>query len=403
MKTIKGRKKEDPDLESGVGILSRKSGALRVEAVTDYETFLQLRQAWGRLEKESGLDHPFLTFEWIQTWWECFGAGKELHVLLVKEKDRLRAIAPLMRSTVKRYGIPVQRLGFLYNPHTPRCDFLAAKGANGIWRAVWQYLRGNQDMWDVLELCQLPPESEALPEIRNQAGSDEFLSGTWGGEKSPYLPIGTRNGYPEGPSRKEEKRLRNCFNRVRRLGEPELEIIPGGENMGKALEDGFQIEAAAWKGKAGTAISSDPAVCLFYRKLAERAAGKGWLRLHFLSVAQRRIAFGYSLCYRGKLYLLKPGYDPAYASCSPSMLLVSLTLRNALAEGIEEYDMLGTDDEWKLKWTNKLRPHTWLFVYPRTPRGVLLHRLKFGLIPRIREFVSRIAFTTGRGSSGPPN
>ena len=69
------------------------------------------------------------------------------------------------------------------------------------------------------------------------------------------------------------------------------------------MEAGLRLEAAAWKGKARTAISCDADVARFYSTLAQRAAERGWMRLHFLQAPQR-VAFDYSLAYRNRIQLL---------------------------------------------------------------------------------------------------
>ena len=363
--------------------------ACRVEVVTEYETFLQLQTKWDRLAEDAGLSHPFLSHDWVRTWWECFGEGKELFLLLVMEKEKLMAIAPLMLSQEKMYGMRMRRLGFIYNPHTPRCDFLVARDSKQAYWAIWEYLRHNKNVWDVVDLCQMPAESRTLLEIQEYACADQFLTGIWQGEKSPYVPVEMWNVYLDGLNNKHRKKLRNGLKSINKLGQTELEVVSSGEKLEKALEDGFRIEAAAWKGHAGTAIANNPAVRLFYSRLAGRTAKRGWLRLHFLTVGRRRIAFEYSLCYKNKLFLLKPGYDPAYATYSPSRLLIALTLQNASEQGLTEFDMLGSDDGWKLKWTKELRPHSWLFVYPRNLRGVLLHAIKFRLTSKVRDILGR--------------
>jgi hypothetical protein len=55
-----------------------------VEPITDYQTFLDLEPLWNKLVDEANTDHPFVRHEWVRTWWECFGAGQELYILLVK-------------------------------------------------------------------------------------------------------------------------------------------------------------------------------------------------------------------------------------------------------------------------------------------------------------------------------
>jgi len=56
---------------------------------------------WDELVKEAGIDHPFLSHAWVRTWWDCFSAGNELHILVVKTSSEAIAIAPLMLSRAR--------------------------------------------------------------------------------------------------------------------------------------------------------------------------------------------------------------------------------------------------------------------------------------------------------------
>jgi CelD/BcsL family acetyltransferase involved in cellulose biosynthesis len=161
--------------------------------------------------------------------------------------------------------------------------------------------------------------------------------------------------------------------------------MTSGEQLPDALEAGLQLEAAAWKGAAGTAISSDPDVSRFYSALALRAADRGWMQLHFLRAGSQRVAFDFSLSYRNRIHLLKMGYDPDYAPYSPSNLLVCTLLQDMFQrEDIREYDFLGESGEWKLQWTGLSQPHYWLFVFSSTFKGRLLHLIKSRLVPFLK-------------------
>lgn len=358
---------------------------LRVEVVSDYAALLELKPAWDDLVERAGVEHPFLSHEWTTTWWECFGAGKELRVLLVRDGARLVGLAPLMRSDARMYGLRVRRLGTLYNPHVPRSDFVIARGAQGACRALWRELCGAERGWDMLELCQLPSDSPALAELPALARADGFLTGVWRASDSPYLPVaGSWADYLGRLRAKHRSNLRNRLRRLGQLGEVKLEVVCSADELARALEDGYGLEAAAWKGEAGTAIAARPELRLFYTRLAERMARGGRLRLHFLTLDGRRIAFGYSLLHRDRLYLLKPGYDPEYAHLSPSGLLLHKVLQDAFDRRLAEHDFLGVDDAWKLEWTSAVRPHRWLCVFPRNATGALLRSLKFGIVPALR-------------------
>ena len=365
---------------------------LHVEAVTGYEAFLELEPAWNRLVDRAGIDHPFLEHVWVRTWWECFGSGSTLQILAVKAGDEPIAIVPLISTRVRMWGIPVSRLGFFYNAHVPRAGLIVARRNPEAYQAIWNYLSSHRS-WDLLQLCQLPEGSDTLAEISELATRDGFPFGVWRSCESPYVPLhGTWTEYFGSLAAKHRANLRNRFKRLRALGPVELEAVTSEEFLTAALGDGLDLEAAAWKRDAGTAISCDPNVARFYTSLAQRVERQGWLRLHFLEADAKRIAFDYSLCYKNRLYLLKLGYDPAYAQYSPSNLLAQLALQASFERGEVEYDFLGDNLDWKKCWSREVRPHYWLSVFSNTWKGRFLRELKFKWIPSLKRF----AGPTGR-------
>ena len=174
------------------------------------------------------------------------------------------------------------------------------------------------------------------------------------------------------------------FKRLNGIGPVAIETITSGETVALALEAGLQLEAAAWKGAAGTAISCDPRISKFYSTLAQRASERGWMRLNFLQAGPQRVAFDYSLFHKNRIHLLKLGYDPAYAPYSPSNLLLSMALQAAFERDVREYDFLGDAGDWKTSWTKHSRPHYWLFVFSCTLKGQILHLIKSRLIPLLK-------------------
>jgi CelD/BcsL family acetyltransferase involved in cellulose biosynthesis len=175
------------------------------------------------------------------------------------------------------------------------------------------------------------------------------------------------------------------------------EIVTGGEHLSRTLDEAFLLEAAAWKGKAGTAIMNRPDRLAFYRALLTRAAEGGWLQLHFLTIEGKRIAVQIALVVHNKLYILKSGYDPHYAPFAPSLLLCELMLRDAWKRKLTEVDFLGDAERWKLEWANHTRPHSWVFIFPNRMRNRMLHHFKFMLLPRIQSHpLYRVMQSVGR-------
>ena len=145
------------------------------------------------------------------------------------------------------------------------------------------------------------------------------------------------------------------------------------------------MEAASWKGEAGTAIGCHSDLQRFYSLVAHRAARRGALYLTFLRANGRRIAFDLSLIHNNRRFILKPGYLQEYRTCSPGQQLTAMTIRDAFARGLSEIDFLGAAEAWKLSWTSERRKNYWLFVFQKDLRGSLLHYTKFRFVPWLRE------------------
>jgi CelD/BcsL family acetyltransferase involved in cellulose biosynthesis len=353
-----------------------------VDIVTDERAFLDLEVEWNAAVDRAGLAHPFLRHEWIRTWWQCFGSGGRLHIIIVRVHGRIAAIAPLMAETVWMYGLPVRRLRLMHNEHTPRADFIVAEHPDESYRAIWAALGQATVAWDVLQLGQLPQQSPTCETIRAQAAADGCGIGVWHSGDAPYLELaGSWDQYFDARSAKFRQNVRNRLSRLKRIGAPVLETLDDAGDIMAAREDAFRLEASGWKDDAGTSVSANPAVHRFYSLLAERASTRGWLRLLFLRINGRRIAVSYGSLYANRLFLFKTGYDPEYAQCSPFKLLTYFALHDAFAAGLSEVDFLGDAEPWKLEWTATVRPHDWLFVFARSSRAGLLCRAKFQVLP----------------------
>ena len=365
-------------------LAGRPARDLRVEAIRDRRGLEELRPSWQALAERAGAPHPFATHEWVTTWWDCFGGRGDLLVLTVKEGDETVAIAPLHLRRRRLYGLAVRSIGFTTDVHAQRFDLLVRPDRPDAYRAIWRAL-ADRGGWDLVELAQIPEGSPTLSELRRLAQADGYLTGLWPSSGSPYLAIdGDYEGYLRRLGGKHVANLRRRERRLADLGVVRMETVDGLDGLVDALRDGLRIEAAAWKGRAGTAIGSDPARRRLYTEFAARAVGRGWLRLHFLSVGGRRIAFDYSLVLGGRTFMLKPGYDPAYARYSPYALLLMKVLRGEFARGATEFEFLGDAEPWKLEWTARVKRHQWLYLMAPTSRMRLLHAAKFRLVRRLQ-------------------
>ena len=379
----------------------------RIDIIRDYESFVALENEWNEAVDRAQIPHPFLRHEWVRTWWDSFGpsirsvraghapssrfarlgdANRELHIIVVREDDRIAGIAPLMRESAVVYGLPVRRLALLANDHTPRTDFIVPGNDDRIYRAIWELLFAEIDRWDVLQLTQLQRISRTIPAMSRLAFDEHLPIGTWKSSDSPYLTLaGTWESYCATLSAKFRSNVRNRLSRLKQMGEPALEILSDTAAIAAACGDAWRLEASGWKDQEGTSICSDQAVRKFYTLLAERAADRGWLRLLFLTIGGRRIAVSYGACYDERLFLFKTGYDRGFHTCSPFKLLTYFAAQEGYARGLREIDFLGDTEPWKQEWTSAARGHDWLFIFSNSRRARLLHSIKFQMAPEFKK------------------
>jgi CelD/BcsL family acetyltransferase involved in cellulose biosynthesis len=258
-------------------------------------------------------------------------------------------------------------LAALRTDHSARFDLV---GHSASVAALWTSIR-QSGRWDVLELRGVPADSPLATALPAEAQRDGFPVRVRESSRAPWFPV-------EGIEQRIHRRFRGDMRRLeRQMGGVELERVT--TPLRSARRDVLRLEAAAWKGAAGTAIACDERLTGFYAGLARVFAARGRLTLAFLRARGKRIASQFALEDDTTFYLLKTGYDPEYAHFGPGQLLVRETAADAARRGLARYDMLGHATPWKMKWTDSSRPHVEITIYARSPGG------------RARYFVDEVA------------
>lgn len=322
------------------------------------DTIEPLAGDWDELADRTGAP-PFLRPGWIGAWWGAFGGGT-LELLALRREGRLAGILPLYRR-----GAVIRSTT---NVHASMFEPLAEDevAAEELARALFS--RGARRV----SVFYLAPGGPGLRALRRAAGAARYrlIEGTH--ERSPYIEIaGDWDAYR---ARLDTKLLSEVRRRRRRLeaeGRLSLEVADGGERLHELLEEGLRVEAAAWKGAVGTSISSSPETRRFYSEAAAWAAGRGLLRLAFLRLDGRPLAFDYCLEDGGAHYLVKTGYDPEHRGHAPGVMMRHDMIARAFSAGLSSYEFLGHDDSWKLRWTETCRERVVARAFAPSPAGVL--------------------------------
>ena len=96
------------------------------------------------------------------------------------------------------------------------------------------------------------------------------------------------------------------------------------------FEDFLRIEAAGWKGAAGTALSKKKNHEQAFRNFASAAFDQGQLQFSRLSAGERPIAYAIDVLAGRGAFALKIAHDPAFHRYSPGVLLEAELLKRSL-------------------------------------------------------------------------
>jgi CelD/BcsL family acetyltransferase involved in cellulose biosynthesis len=128
-------------------------------------------------------------------------------------------------------------------------------------------------------------------------------------------------------------------------------------------------EASGWKRESGTAVDSEPDTLAFYTEVARWAAGRGILRLAFLRLDGRAIAFELALEDHGVYAILKGGFDVELRKFGPGGLITHDELARAFELGLRRYEFLGTDEAYKTVWAPATHERLVLQAFAPSPAG----------------------------------
>ena len=360
--------------------------ALRVSTVTGRAAFLSLAAEWDALVEATGAPF-FCRHEWLRIWIASFAPQARLRVLLARDAGgALVAALPLLRVPGTLYGLPVRELISPTNDHSPRFDLIARDGPAAA-AAFFPYLAAAPG-WDVLRLNEVPDGGNAW-HLYERARAAGWPCGTWPSLQSPYLPLAGLTACRIGHNAKFRANVRRLRHRLESQGRVTVERVTGGPDLARWLATAYALEESGWKGRQGTAIDQDSHTRGFYTELARTAAAAGRLALYFLLLDDRPIAFHYTLTCGTTCAVLKTGYDETHREVGPGQLLTAAALEDCLTRGLAEFDFLGPDMPWKRDWTDRVRPHTWLYLFRPTPYGRALHALKFRAWPALKARAAR--------------
>lgn len=373
------------------GILAPSEAPWVVERIVDRVGFEALRPEWDELLQASPSDCLFLTWEWLFAWWEHLARDRRLALLAVRRGDELVALAPLALGAAGSAG-PLGRLLLpdalqLLGTGQVGSDYLdviaRADHRQGAAEALADHLAEDGSL---LELRQVPGDRSVAERLAARLGERGWRALE---RTTNVCPVVNLEGlsweeYVASLGRSHRQNLRRRMRKLEQRFDVRLERAGCEIGVEEAFEVLLDLHRKRWRDRGGSDALSDPAVVAFHREVIRLAHRRGWLRLYVLRLDGRPAAALYGFLYRGRFLFYQSGFDGEFGSYSVGLVIMGLTIREALREGAREYDLLHGDESYKFLWAERTRELARLELYPPRADALALRWLR-GTVRRTRD------------------
>lgn len=370
---------------------------LRVKIINRSQDFFNIRTAWNSLLSESNADTIFLTWEWLYVWWESYSKEKELYILLFHDNNGdLIGIAPFYIAYEKIMGIPIRILKLIGSEEVcaEYLDVIARRDKkDDIIMTLINYLEDsyvNCDIFyfnDFSECCII---NEVLAQLRERrsVNYENIIQTT-----NPFIALSKEENLFIADLKKNKKsaaKLADIIRRRKKLEkEHEMSIHTENNYSEEAFDNFVNLHQKLWESRKLPGVFRRSSFLQFHKNIAKIFAENDWLQLSFLLVKGKPIASLYGFQYKDKFYYYQSGFDPEWKNYGVGKILIYHTICEAIKSGLNEYDFLRGDTDYKFDFTDKFR-HTKKILISRNTYKANLYFAKKKIISRSKNIFKLI-------------
>jgi CelD/BcsL family acetyltransferase involved in cellulose biosynthesis len=320
---------------------------VKITAYLHDSVFEELLSEWNELLRVSTSDLLFLTWEWQSTWWEAYEAG-DLWVVTCRTDDgRLVGIAPWFIQNTDGERV-VRTVGCV--DVTDYVDIIAHRECvEAVQYYLANFLAENTDLYDRINLCNIPETSPTYLHFPNQLRQHHFDADTVLQEVCPIIHLPTQwEDYLAMLDKKQRHEIRRKLRRAESETELEWYLVGSEHNFDQEVERFLSLMTASHPSKAE--FLRDQNNLRFFKNILAVTHKKGWLKLSFLNCNDASVAAFCDFDYNRQILVYNSGLLPdKYAYLSPGIVLLAYNIRHAIESGRVIYDFLRGNQTYKYR------------------------------------------------------
>jgi CelD/BcsL family acetyltransferase involved in cellulose biosynthesis len=319
---------------------------IEVMVVDEFKALQKLKNTWSALLEIGPVNSFFLTWEWIETWWECYRSEFELLVLVAAENGVVCGIAPLI---IRNH--PLKRLEFFgQNKAYGEClDFLIQPGLEKkVTMAFCQRLAElrNDGKWINLHLAVIREDSPNLGLVIRSFADLGINIARSEPRICPVIEFPTTwEDYLANKGGRFRSQVMRAEKRLSQIGDVSLELARNTGEIDNFFDDFVFLHHMRWSKPV------DEKFFGFLRQIAHKLYPLNRLILARLRVGETVVAARFDFIYAKKIWNYQGGWRTDFSKLGVGNVCICEEFKYCLDQGIFEYDFLEGDSRFKRHWS----------------------------------------------------
>ena len=301
---------------------------------------------WDTLAGSAAEPNPFFERHFLRASLGAFDQKGEVKLALLRIDDKLAGLLPLHYARAY-YGRPIPHVASWLHDNAFCGVPLIARGFETIfWSMLLRWVDQNTGLAAFLHLPGIPESCAPDAALSVLTQEDNRASGVVEHEVRALLAseLSPDDYFEQSLSTKKRKELRRQARRLAEHGELSVDRAETPEAIGVFSDEFLALEAASWKGRAGSSLANDPACARFFRESLTGAAQAGRVEGLSLRLNGEPIAMLATFLTPPGAFSFKTTFDERFARFSPGVLLQKENLDLLQREGIDWCDSCAAPD-----------------------------------------------------------
>ncbi len=354
---------------------------MQFSIVSTSDALTALEDRWNGLIERSPKSSVFQTHAWLTTWWSIFGGDRALRIILASDQEELIGLLPVyIERTHLVPAIGLRKLRLIgYGGDTAPDDLgpiLDADRQQQAMDLLIQGLNALRSEWDMADFEDLDPQSPLIAALKAQKpGEVETAEGA----RISYVDLPPSfDDYLAKLSSNRRWKLRRGRKKLREQTNYRFHVVRSQAELDQHFPDLVRLHKDRWQHRADHIGFSTEGYVTFHRDVMAEMLKQDSLRLMLLIGDEGAIAANYCYRWRGAFYFFQGGFAKAYESFRIGEVMMGHAIEQAIDEGMQVFDMLRGEHDYKKSLTDKVRTRIHLRLNQPTLRTMSYRTLRAG-------------------------